>query len=48
MFIWLAPEKDLAVIVGTNLGGSSAEKASVEAARAMLDRWLEGENRGGG
>jgi len=40
VFIWLAPEKDLAVIVGTNLGGSEAEQASVATAHATLDRWL--------
>ena len=38
--MWLAPEKDFAVIAATNIGGAAAEKACDEAASAMIRKWL--------
>ena len=40
MSIWLAPEKDFAVITATNIAGSDSEKALDEAARMMIKKWL--------
>jgi CubicO group peptidase (beta-lactamase class C family) len=38
--MWLAPEKDFSVVVGTNIGGTDAQKATDEAASAMIQYWL--------
>lgn len=38
--IWLAPEKDFAVVVCTNLGGDHAEKAIDTAAWALIQQFL--------
>jgi CubicO group peptidase (beta-lactamase class C family) len=38
--MWLAPERDFAVAVGTNVAGSGAEKGCDEAAAAMIHVWL--------
>lgn len=38
--MWLAPEKDFAVIVGTNVGGSEAARGCDEAAGAAIRQWL--------
>jgi CubicO group peptidase (beta-lactamase class C family) len=38
--MWLAPEKNFAVVVGTNIGGSGAEQACDEAAARMIHQWL--------
>jgi hypothetical protein len=38
--VWLAPERDAAVVVMTNLGGSDAFKACDEAAN-LLDQFLD-------
>ncbi len=38
--IWLAPEKDFAVVVCTNLGGDRAEKATEAAAWALIQQFL--------
>jgi CubicO group peptidase (beta-lactamase class C family) len=38
--MWLAPEKDFAVVAGTNVAGSDAEKGCDEAAAAMIRLWL--------
>lgn len=38
--MWLAPGKDFAVVVGTNIAGSDAEKGCDEAATVMIQRWL--------
>ncbi len=38
--MWLAPEKDFSVIVGTNIAGPDAEKACDEVASAMIQHWL--------
>jgi D-alanyl-D-alanine carboxypeptidase len=38
--MWLAPEKNLSVVVGTNVYGSGAEKACDDAATAMVLGWL--------
>jgi CubicO group peptidase (beta-lactamase class C family) len=38
--MWLAPEKDFSVVVGTNIAGPEAEKACEEAASAMIHNWL--------
>jgi CubicO group peptidase (beta-lactamase class C family) len=38
--MWLAPEKDFSVVVGTNIAGSDAEKGCDEVASAMIQNWL--------
>jgi CubicO group peptidase (beta-lactamase class C family) len=38
--IWLAPKKNFAVVVSTNLGGQVAEKAADEAAGALIQKFL--------
>jgi CubicO group peptidase (beta-lactamase class C family) len=38
--MWLAPEKNFAVVVGTNIGGSGAEQACDEVASMMIHQWL--------
>jgi CubicO group peptidase (beta-lactamase class C family) len=38
--MWLAPEKDFSVVVGTNIAGTQAEKGADEAASAMIQYWL--------
>ncbi len=40
MSIWLAPEKDFAVVIATNIGGSDAEQAVDEVASIMVKKWL--------
>ena len=40
VLMWLSMDKNIAVLVGTNLGGGSAEEASIEAIRAMVRKWL--------
>ena len=39
--MWLAPEKNFAVISATNRAGPAAEKACDEAASAMIGKWLQ-------
>jgi CubicO group peptidase (beta-lactamase class C family) len=41
MSMWLAPEKNFAVIIATNIGGSDAEKGADEVTRMMVGKWLE-------
>lgn len=43
--IWLAPKKDFAVVVCTNLGGDGAEKAADAAAWALIQKFLGQEVR---
>jgi CubicO group peptidase (beta-lactamase class C family) len=38
--MWLAPEKNFAVIVATNIAGDDAEQGCDEAATAMIFKWL--------
>jgi CubicO group peptidase (beta-lactamase class C family) len=38
--MWLAPQKNFAVIVGTNIAGPDAEKGCDEVAAAMIQQWL--------
>jgi CubicO group peptidase (beta-lactamase class C family) len=38
--MWLAPEKNFAVIAATNMGGDGATKGCDEAATAMIKKWL--------
>jgi CubicO group peptidase (beta-lactamase class C family) len=38
--MWLAPEKNFAVIAATNIAGKGAEKACDDAATAMIFKWL--------
>jgi CubicO group peptidase (beta-lactamase class C family) len=38
--MWLAPEKDFAVIVATNIYGDDAQKGCDEAATLMIQKWL--------
>jgi hypothetical protein len=38
--MWLAPDKDFAVIAATNIAGPDAEQACDEAATAMIFKWL--------
>ncbi len=38
--MWLAPEKDFSVVVGTNIAGPDAEKGCDEVAAAMIQNWL--------
>lgn len=39
VLLWLAPEKDFAVIVGTNIAGNGPEEAATELTRAMIKKW---------
>jgi CubicO group peptidase (beta-lactamase class C family) len=39
--MWLAPEKDFAVIAATNIAGDDATKGCDEAATEMITKWLE-------
>jgi CubicO group peptidase (beta-lactamase class C family) len=39
--MWLAPEKDFAVLTATNVGGARAETACDELTVAMIDKWLK-------
>ena len=38
--MWLAPERNFSVVVGTNVAGSGAQKGCDEAASAMIQQWL--------
>ena len=38
--MWLAPEKNFAVIAATNIAGPDAEKACDDAATVMIEKWL--------
>ena len=38
--MWLAPEKNFAVIAATNIAGPDAEQGCDEAASAMIHQWL--------
>ena len=38
--MWLAPEKNFAVIAATNIAGPDAEQGCDEAATAMIHKWL--------
>ncbi len=38
--MWLAPEKDFAVIAATNIAGPPAEAGCDEVAAAMIERWV--------
>jgi hypothetical protein len=38
--MWLAPEKNFAVIAATNIFGDDAEQGCDEAATAMIFKWL--------
>ena len=38
--MWLAPEKNFSVVVGTNLAGTDAEQGCDEVASAMIHHWL--------
>lgn len=40
MSLWLAPEKDFAVVIATNIGGSEAAKALDDVAGMMVGKWL--------
>jgi len=40
LVMWLAPEKNFAVIVATNYGGPEASKACDDVAGAMIQKWL--------
>lgn len=40
LVMWLAPEKNFAVIAATNIAGPDAEKGCDEAASAMIGKWL--------
>jgi len=40
LVLWLAPEKNFAVAVATNVAGSGAEKGCDEVAAAMIGKWL--------
>ena len=41
LVMWLAPEKNFAVIAATNIAGPEAQKGCDEVASAMIARWLE-------
>ncbi len=41
LVMWLAPERDFAVISATNIAGTGAEKACDEVTAAMIDAWLK-------
>jgi CubicO group peptidase (beta-lactamase class C family) len=38
--MWLAPERNFSVVVGTNIAGSDAEQGCDEVAAAMIQQWL--------
>jgi CubicO group peptidase (beta-lactamase class C family) len=38
--MWLAPERDFSVVVGTNIAGSAAEQGCDEVASLMIQEWL--------
>jgi CubicO group peptidase (beta-lactamase class C family) len=38
--MWLAPERDFSVVVGTNVAGTAATKACDDVAAAMIGKWL--------
>jgi CubicO group peptidase (beta-lactamase class C family) len=38
--MWLAPERDFSVVVGTNVAGPEAEKGCDDVAAAMIRKWL--------
>lgn len=40
--MWLAPEKDFSVVIGTNTMGDEAPKACDQVAAAMIGKWLKG------
>ncbi len=40
--MWLAPERDFSVVVGTNVAGDEAPKACDQVAAAMIGKWLRG------
>lgn len=40
LVMWLAPEKNFAVIAATNIAGTSAEQGCDDAASAMIRKWL--------
>ena len=40
LIMWLAPEKNFAVIAATNIAGPGAEKGCDEVASAMIGKWL--------
>jgi CubicO group peptidase (beta-lactamase class C family) len=40
LVMWLAPEKNFAVIAATNIAGANAEKGCDDAASAMIQKWL--------
>ena len=40
LVMWLAPEKNFAVIAATNIAGDNAEKGCDDAASAMIQKWL--------
>jgi CubicO group peptidase (beta-lactamase class C family) len=39
VLMWLAPEKDFAVLVGTNFFSDDAEQAALDLVRAMIKKW---------
>lgn len=39
--MWLAPEKDFAVLTATNVGGEKAETACDDVSAAMIRKWLK-------
>jgi len=41
LVMWLAPEKNFAVITATNIAGPDAEKGCDAAASAMIQKWLK-------
>jgi hypothetical protein len=38
--MWLAPEKDFSVVVGTNIAGPNAQQACDQVASVMIQKWL--------
>lgn len=40
--MWLAPERDFSVVVGTNVAGAEATKACDDVAAMMIGKWLRG------
>ena len=40
LVMWLAPEKNFAVIAATNIAGTDAETGCDEVASAMIGKWL--------
>lgn len=41
LVMWLAPERDFAVIAATNIAGDKAEKGCDDVAAAMIGKWLK-------